>query len=151
MKVQSKISERELSDEEIANISDGEFKALVIKMLTELIELGQKMKEQMKDTQNKIKQNIQWTNSDRKETKTQSNNLEQKKEINIQPERNEETRIQKSKESLTYLWNNLKHSNIQIIGVPEGEEQQQEIENFFEQIMKENFLNLVKEIDFQEA
>ena len=36
-------------------------------------------------------------------------------------------------------------------GVPEGEEQQQEIENLFEQIMKENFLNLAKEIDFQEV
>ena len=42
MKEQSKSSERELSEEEIANLSDGEFKALVIKMLTELIELGQK-------------------------------------------------------------------------------------------------------------
>ena len=42
MKKQSKASERELSDEEIANLSDGEFKALGIKMLTELIELGQK-------------------------------------------------------------------------------------------------------------
>ena len=40
MKEQSKTSERELSDEEIANLSDGELKALVIKMLTELIELG---------------------------------------------------------------------------------------------------------------
>ena len=39
----------------------------------------------------------------------------------------------------------------QIIGVPEGEEQQQEIENLFEQIMKENFPNLVKGIDFQEV
>ena len=59
MKEQSKTSERELSDEEIANLSDGEFKALVIKMLTELIELGQKMKnkkqKQRKDTQNEIK------------------------------------------------------------------------------------------------
>ena len=36
-------------------------------------------------------------------------------------------------------------------GVPEGEEQQQEIENLFEQIMKENFPNLIKEIDFQEV
>ena len=45
-----------LSDEEIANLSDGEFKALVIKMLTDLIELGRKMKEQMKGTQNEIKQ-----------------------------------------------------------------------------------------------
>ena len=45
----------------------------------------------------------------------------------------------------------MKHSNIRIIGVPEGEEQQQEIENLFEQIMKENFPNLAKEIDFQEV
>ena len=35
--------------------------------------------------------------------------------------------------------------------VPEGEEQEPEIENLFEQIIKENFLNLVKEIDFQEV
>ena len=42
MKEQSKTPERELSDEERANLSDGEFKALVIKMLTELIDLGQK-------------------------------------------------------------------------------------------------------------
>ena len=68
----------ELSDEEIANLSDGEFKALVIKMLTGLTELSRKWKKQMKDTQSKIKQNVQGTNSDRKETRTQSNNLEQK-------------------------------------------------------------------------
>ena len=49
------------------------------------------------------------------------------------------------------LWDNLKCSSIQIIGVPEGEEQQQEIENLFEQIMKENFPSLKKEIEFQEA
>ena len=36
-----------------------------------------------------------------------------------------------------------------MIGVPEGVEQDQEIENLFEQIMKENFLNLAKEIDFR--
>ena len=40
MKEQSKASERELSEEEIANLSDGEFKSLVIKMLTELFDLG---------------------------------------------------------------------------------------------------------------
>ena len=66
-------------------------------MLTELTELGHKMKEQMKDTQSEIKQNIQETNSDRKETRTQINNLKQKEEINIQPEQNEQTRIQKKK------------------------------------------------------
>ena len=62
----------------------------------------------MKDTQNEIKQNIQGTNSDRKETRTQINDLEQEEEINIQQEQNEETRIQKSEESLTNLWDNLK-------------------------------------------
>ena len=76
MKEQIKAPEKELSNEETANQSDEEFKTLVIKMLTELIELGHKMKEQMKDTQSEIKQNIQGTNSDRKETRTQSNHLE---------------------------------------------------------------------------
>ena len=56
MKEQSRNSERVLSGEEIPNLSD--FKALVIKMITELIELGRKMKKQMKDTQNEIKQKI---------------------------------------------------------------------------------------------
>ena len=64
-------------------------------MLTELIELGGKMKKQVKDTQNEIKQNIKGTNSDRKETRTQINDLEQKEEINIQLEQNEETTIEK--------------------------------------------------------
>ena len=80
MKEQSKASKKELSNEEIANLSDGEFKALVIKMLTELIELARKMK----DTQDEIQQNIQGTNSEGKETETQINDLIQKGEINIQ-------------------------------------------------------------------
>ena len=71
-------------------------------------------------------------------------------EINIQPEENEETRIQENEERLRNLQDIFKHSNIQIIGVPEGEEEEQKIENFFEQIM-ENFPNLAKEIDFQEV
>ena len=49
----------------------------------------------MKDPQSDIKQNIQGTNTDRKETRTQSNDLKQKGKINIQSEQTEETRIQK--------------------------------------------------------
>ena len=59
-----------------------------------------------------------------------------KGEINIQPKQNEETRIQKNEERLKNQWDNFKHSNIWIIGVPEGEEEEQEIENLFENIMK---------------
>ena len=72
-----------------------------------------------------------------------------RRKINIQPEQNEETRIQKNEERFRNLWDNFKCSNFRIIWVPEGEEQEQEIENLFEQIMKENFLNLAKEV--QEA
>ena len=53
--------------------------------------------------------------------------------------------FKKNNERLKNLWDNFKHSNILIIGVPEGEEEEQEIENLFEQIMKENFPNLAKE------
>ena len=101
--------------------------------------------------QSELKENIQGINSDRKETRTQSNDLEQKKkEINIHPEEKEETRIQKNGERLRNLWDNFKRSNIQIVGEPE-EEQEKEVKNLFEQIMKDNFPNLAKEIDFQEA
>ena len=95
------------------------------------------------------KENVQGTNSDGKETGTQITAMDQKEERNIQPEKNEETRIQKNEERLRNLQDILKHSNIWIIGVPEGEEEEQKIENLFEQIMKENFPNLAKEIDFQ--
>ena len=59
-------------------------------------------------------------------------------------------RIKKNEVKLRKLQDNFKHSNIQIIGVPEGEEEEQEIENLVEKIM-ENIPNLAKEIDFQEA
>ena len=75
----------QVSDEEIADLSDAEFKALVIRMLTEMVEYGCKIKEEMKAIQNEIKLNIQVTNSEEKETRTQINDLEQKEEINIQP------------------------------------------------------------------
>ena len=57
----------------------------------------------------------------------------------------------KNEERLRNLHDIVKFYNIQIIGVPEAEKEEQEIENLFEQIMKENFPNLAKEIDFQEV
>ena len=82
------------------------------------------------------KENVQGTNSDGKETGTQINGVDHKEERNTQPGMNEETRIQKNEERLRNLQDILKRSNIRIIGVPEGEEEGQKIENLFEQIMK---------------
>ena len=75
--------------------------------------------------------------------------MEQKEEINIQPDQNEARRIQRNEERLRKLQDNFKRSNIQIIGVPEGEEEEQDIENLFEKIMKEYFPYLMKEIETQ--
>ena len=77
----------------------------------------------------------------------QINDLEHKEEISIQPEQQEEKRIKKNKSSIKTLWNISKSTKIQIIHVPEGEEEEQEIDSLFEKIRKENFPNLMKEID----
>ena len=102
----------QLSEEEIANLSDAQFKTLVIKTLTELVEFGQKLDEKMKPMLRETKENVQGTNSDAKETGTQINGLDQKEERNIQPEENEETRIWKNEERLRNLQDILKRSNI---------------------------------------
>ena len=103
-KLQKKI---QLSDKEIANLSGAQFKTLVIRMLTELIEYGHKIQEKVKA----MKSEIKGTNTEGKETGTQ-NNLDQKEEINIQPEQNEETKIQKYEERLRNFPDNFKYSNI---------------------------------------
>ena len=61
----------------------------------------------------------------------------------------EENRIKKITKCKQLLYSNFQYFNIHIIGVPEGEEKEQEIGNLLEKIMKVNFSNLVKEIDMQ--
>ena len=113
MKEQIKAPEKiQLSNKETANLSDAQFKILVIRMLTEMVEYGLKIEEKVKAMKSEIKENVQGINSDRKETKTQISDLDQKEEINIQPEQNEETRIQKNEQRLRNLWDNLKCSTI---------------------------------------
>ena len=104
MKEQIKAPEKiQLSNKEIANLSDEQFKTLVIKKLTELVEFGCQLDEKMKAMLRETKENVQGTNSDGKETGTQINGVDQKEERNIQPEKNKETRIQKNEERLRNL------------------------------------------------
>ena len=84
-----------------------------------------KMKAMLRET----KENVQGTNSDGKETGTQINGVDHEEDINIQTEKNDETRIQKNEDRLRNLQDILKRSNIRIIVVPEGEEEQK-VENF---------------------
>ena len=72
MKEQIKALEKiQLSDEEIADLSDAELKTLVIRVLTEMVEYGHKIEGKVKAMKSEIKENVQGTNSNGKETRTQ--------------------------------------------------------------------------------
>ena len=58
-----------------------------------MVDYGYKIEEKVKAMESEIKENVQGNNSDGKETRTQINGFDQKEEINIQLEQNEETRF----------------------------------------------------------
>ena len=64
-------------------------------------------------------------------------------------EQNKEKRMKRNEDSLRDFWDNIKHTNIHIIGVPEGEEREKGSEKIFEEIIVENFPNMGKEIATQ--
>ena len=74
-----KAPEKELSGKEIANLLDAEFKTLVIRMLTEMVEYRHKIEEEVRAMQSEIKKNIQGTNSEGKETETHINGWTRRK------------------------------------------------------------------------
>ena len=97
-------------------------------MLTELVEYGHKTEEEMKAFWSEIKkttQNQHW----RKGNRDSNQRFGTKQEIHLQPEQNEETRIQKNEERRRNLWDNFKCSSTRIIGVTE-EEEEQEMETY---------------------
>ena len=98
---------------QVADLSDTEFKTLVIRMFRELIEYNKNIRGEMKVTLSEIKKNPQGTNREGKEARVQSNNLAHKEEINIQPEQNEGTKMfLKNEERIRRLWDISKSANI---------------------------------------
>ena len=70
MKEQIEVLKIELSHKETSNLSDAQLKTLAIRMLTDMVEYGHKIQEEVKSMQNEIKENVQGTNSEGKETGT---------------------------------------------------------------------------------
>ena len=98
MKEQTKTPEKELNKMEISNLSDAEFKTLVLRMLRELSEdlnSIKKIQSETKDTLIEIKNNLQGDNGRIGEPQDQISNLEHKEAKNNQSEQQEEKRIQK--------------------------------------------------------
>ena len=117
MKEQSKAPEKELNKMKISNLSDVEFKTLVIRMFKELFGCFNRIKKtqaEMKVTLSEIKKNLQGTNSGGNGAKNEIKDWGHKEGKNIPPEKQEEKRIQTNKDVLRSL-------NIRIIRVPEGE------------------------------
>ena len=99
----------------ISNLSDAEFKTLIISMFKELSEdlnSIKKIQSEMKYTLIEIKNNLQGNNSRVDEAENQINDLEQKEAQNNQSEQEDDKRIQKNEDSASSLWDNFKRSMI---------------------------------------
>ena len=172
MKGKEEVSERILTEKEASQLSDTEFKAMVIRKLTELSELKEnyqklqgnyneltanyinmkkeieninKSQEEMKNTISELKNTVEGMKSRLDEAEDRISELEDKVEKNTQKEQEKEKRLRKNEEAIREMQDNMKRNNIRIIGIPEGEEEEQGIENLFEKVMMENFPNLMRE------
>ena len=99
----------------------------------------------MKNTISEMKNTGEGIKSRLNEAEDQISELEGKVEKNTQKEQEKEKRLRKNEEAIREMQDNMKRNNIRIIGIPQGEEEEQGIENLFEKVMMENFPNLRRE------
>ena len=131
MKEQIKTPEKELNKMEISSQQDAEFKTMVIRMLRELgedLDSIKKMQSEMKYRLIEIKNNLQGNKSRVDEAENQINDLECKEAKNNQSEEQEEKRIQKIEDSVSSLWDNFKHPNIQTMGCQKEKRKNKKLE-----------------------
>ena len=111
----------------------------------DLEELKNKQTE-MNNTITEVKNTLEGINSRITEAEEQISDLEDRMVEFTAAEQNKEKSMKRNEDSLRDLWDNIKHNNICIIGVPEGEEREKRPEKIFEEIIVENFPNMGKEI-----
>ena len=112
----------------------------------------EELKNKYTETNNTITENentLEGINSRISEAEEQISELEEKMEEIPSEEQNKVKRMKRTEDSLRDLWDNIKCTNIWIIGVPEEEEKKKGYEKNFEEIIVENFPNMEKEIDNQ--
>ena len=94
----------------------------------------------MNNTEAKMKNTLEGINSRITETEEWISDLEDKRVENSAMEQNKEKRMKRNKDSLRNFWNNIKHTNIHIIGVPEKEKREKWLEQICEEIKVKNSL-----------
>ena len=165
IKEQDKTPEKQLNEVEIGNLPEKEFRIMIVKMIQNLgqrmeakIEKMQEMfnKEELKNKQTEVnstitemKNTLEGINSRITEAEEQISDLEDRMVEFTATEQNKEKRMKRNEDSLRDLWDNIKHNNIRVTGVPEGEEREKGPEEIFEEIIVENFPNMGKEIATQ--
>ena len=103
----------------------------------------------MNNAINEIKNTLEGTNSRIMEVEDRISEVEDKMvEIN-EAERKKEKRTKRNQDNLRDLWDNVKHPNIRIIGVPEEEDKKKGHEKLLEEIIAENFPKMGKGIATQ--
>ena len=100
----------------------------------------------MNNTINEIKNSLQGISSGITEAEERISDLKDKIVETTTTEQNKEKRMKRIEDSLRDLCDNIKYTNIRIIGVPEEEEKKKGTEKIFEEIIVEKFLNMGKEI-----
>ena len=147
-------------NEEIGKLPEKECRIMIVKMIKNLENKMEKMKESinndLEELKNKhaetnntiteIKNALEGINSRISEAEEQISELEDKTVTITSEEQNKVKRMKRTEDSLRDLWDNIKHTNIWIIGVPEEEEKKKEYEKNFEEIIVENFPNMEKAI-----
>ena len=109
------------------------------------IETINKGQEEMKNTISEQKNTVEGIKSRLDEAEDQISELEDNVEKNTWNEQEKEKRLRKNEVGLREMQDSMKCNNICIIGIPEGEEEEQGIENLFEKVTMENFPNLRRE------
>ena len=101
----------------------------------------------MNNAKTETKSNLEGMNSRITEAEDRISELEDRMaEIN---EAERKKRIKRNEDNLRDLWDNVKHPNIQITGVPEEEDETKGHEKIHEEIIVENFPKMGKEIAIQ--
>ena len=129
MKGQDKTPEKQLNKMKTGNLPGKEFRLMIVKMIRllgyrmeKMQEMSTKDLEELKNKQTKMNNTLKGINSRITEAEDQIHDLEYR-EVEITPaKQNIEKIMKKNENSLRDLWDNIKHTNICIIGVPEGEE-----------------------------
>ena len=167
MKEQNKTPEKQLNEVEIGNLPEKEFRIMTVKMIQDLgkrmeakikkmqemfnkdLEELKKQQREMNNTITEMKTTLEGTNSIITEAEERISDLEDRMVAFTAAAQNKEKRMKRNEDSLRDLWDNIKHNNIPIIGVPEGEEKERGPKKIFEEIILEKFPNMGKEIATQ--